>query len=605
MRDCLVMVFALAAIAATAASQLPKLEPQAEGTGAIIGRVVEAGSDTPVADARLWLRQTRGAPRTGVYARSEQLTTDSSGAFAFRTLPAGQFSITATADGYQSGAIGKRRPQAEEAWITLNDGQTFSNATIELFRGGTISGVVTNDRGEPMKEVHIETWRRSGNGQLEHRPGAATDAAGAYLLTALPAGDHFVVARVEKGTKRQGPPVAASACSPLPPPPPPGVLARPAPVEQPKYAVGEWFTDLPRWIPEPVPDSRGQPRTIPTTIYPSVSEVSRALVVSILGGEDRSGIDLQLLPTATTTIQGRIAPPLPGKRIGKGSEVRLRLPGSPSDLFEHRTWVQPDDTFRFLRVPAGSYLLEVQLQEAVSCDVIMRNSEDVLTRMPLDVPPAGLDDVVVRISSGVTLQGRIRFDGKTPRPNLMDIWLTPVAGGDAQSGEWSDDGRIKAGGLIAGGYALRIAQDGEPAWFVQSMRLGPLDLVTRPVAIDRDEVSGVEVRMDDRPSPLAGRIVDATGTVVRDATVVVFPVDRKSWPTAHDHLAGFTRTRSLDGTYRFEHLVPGDYFVAAVDERRMDDWPRAGFLEAIAKQASAVRIVRGEPRSLTLTLQAR
>ena len=151
-----------------------------------------------------------------------------------------------------------------------------------------------------------------------------------------------------------------------------------------------------------------------------------ASAVSILGGEDRTGIDLQFRPTATTTIQGRIAP-LPGKRIGKGSEVRLRLPGSPSDLFEHRTWVQPDNTFRFLGVPAGSYVLEVQLQEAVSCDVIMRNSEDVLTQMPLDVPPAGLDDVVVQISSGVTMQGRIRFDGKTPRPNLMDIWLTPIA----------------------------------------------------------------------------------------------------------------------------------------------------------------------------------
>ena len=93
----------------------------------------------------------------------------------------------------------------------------------------------------------------------------------------------------------------------------------------------------------------------------------------------------------------------------------------------------------------------------------MRNSEDVLTQMPLDVPPAGLDNVVVLISSGMTMQGRIRFDGKTPRPNLMDIWLTPIAGGDAQSGEWSDDGRIMAGGLIAGGYALRLAQDGEPA----------------------------------------------------------------------------------------------------------------------------------------------
>ena len=151
MRHRLTIALVLAATGAAAAQQVPRLEPQATGTGAITGRVVEAGSDTPVADARLWMHQTRGEPPTGVYPRSEQLTTDSSGAFAFRSLPAGQFSIAVSADGYQSGAIGKRRPQAEEVWITLKDGQTFSNATIELFRGGTISGVVTNDRGEPMK----------------------------------------------------------------------------------------------------------------------------------------------------------------------------------------------------------------------------------------------------------------------------------------------------------------------------------------------------------------------------------------------------------------------------------------------------------------------
>jgi hypothetical protein len=247
-------------------------------------------------------------------------------------------------DFYQPGAIGKRRPQGEEAWITLKDGQTFSSATIEVFRGGTISGVVSNDRGEPMREVHIETWRRTSNGQLEHRHGATTDVAGAYRITAVPAGDHFLVARVWHDTMRQGPRVAdASPCSPLPPPPPPGAPLRPERIEKPKYAEGD----------------------------------------SLDSG-------------------------------------------------------------------AGS--------------------------------------------------GRSRAAANHPDDALPD---------------------------------------------------------------------------------------------------------RASWPTAHDRLAGFARTRSLDGAYRFGHLVPGDYFIAAVDERRIGDWPRAAFLEAIAKQASAVRIAPGEPRSLKLMLQAR
>jgi hypothetical protein len=298
--------------------------------------------------------------------------------------------------------------------------------------------------------------------------------------------------------------------------------------------------------------------------------------------------------------------PLAGKTVTKGSEVRLRLPEAPGEGGEHRTWVQPDNTFRFIRVPPGSYVLELQLQEWMSCDVIARRSEDVPTLMPLNVPPTGLDDVVVQVAAGVTMQGRIRFDGKTPRPAHLDLWLTPVSTDDGKPGSWDNDAQFMVDGLISGSYALHVSDHAlEHRWFVRSMKLGVLDLVTRTVPVEREDVRGVDVTMTDRPSPLDGQIVDASGNLVRDATVVIFPVERATWLKAHDRLAGFERTRSLDGTYRFEHLVPGDYYVAAVDERRMGDWPRARFLETIAKQASPVRIAHDEPRTLKLTLSTR
>jgi hypothetical protein len=77
MRNRFVMALILAATGAAAAQQLPGLEPHATGTGAITGRVVDAGTKTPVAGARLWMHETRGERPTGVYPRSEQLTTDS------------------------------------------------------------------------------------------------------------------------------------------------------------------------------------------------------------------------------------------------------------------------------------------------------------------------------------------------------------------------------------------------------------------------------------------------------------------------------------------------------------------------------------------------
>ena len=171
---------------------------------------------------------------------------------------------------------------------------------------------------------------------------------------------------------------------------------------------------------------------------------------------------------------------------------------------------------------------------------------------------------------------------------------------------WDHETAISAEGLLSGSYVFRAADNAlEARWFMRSATFRAIDLVTRPLVIDRDDASGLQVTMTDRPSPLEGLVVDSAGNVVRDSTVVVFPVIRTTWPTAHAWLTGFAQTRSLDGTYRFEHLVPGDYFIAAVDERRMGDWPLAAFLEVIAKQAAPVRIAPGESRTLKLTLQAR
>jgi hypothetical protein len=186
---------------------------------------------------------------------------------------------------------------------------------------------------------------------------------------------------------------------------------------------------------------------------------------------------------------------------------------------------------------------------------------------------------------------------------LLDIFLSPTSGGDTQPGDWDNDTLVRVGGLIPGRYSLRVSQNGDEKWFVRSMTLGRLDLATRPLEVGHEDLSGLAVTMTDRPSPLEGLVVNANGAAVRDATVVVFPVDRSTWTSAHDRLAGFQRTRSLDGTYRFAHILPGDYFVAAVDERRMAGWPRREFLESLTRQAAPLRVTGGESQTLILKLQ--
>lgn len=233
---------------------------------------------------------------------------------------------------------------------------------------GTISGVVTNERGEPMKDVQVDTWLRTNGGVLKQLRGAITDAAGSYRITAVPSGDHIVVAHIWHKTTRQGP-ATADSCVPLAPPPMPGPSPRARVAEEAKHPQGEWFITLPCWIPERAPDDR---RTAANERH---DDVSRDGVVAGVRGQHCGWRRPRWHRPATASCACDNGPRIEscrrGKRIGKGTEVRLLWPGAPSDV-----------------------------------------SEDVLTELPLEVPPAGLDDVVVSMASGVTMCGRLRFDAR-------------------------------------------------------------------------------------------------------------------------------------------------------------------------------------------------
>ena len=64
----------------------------------------------------------------------------------------------------------------------------------------------------------------------------------------------------------------------------------------------------------------------------------------------------------------------------------------------------------------------------------------------------------------------------------------------------------------------------------------------------------------------------------------------------------FSTTRAFGGRFAFAHVVPGDYFVAAIDERRMDDWPSEAMLKALVPIAAPITIGPAKAQRLTLQL---
>jgi len=158
------------------------------GTGAIVGRVLDAATHAPIRRAQ-------------IQGSNNQLfvdaVTDDEGRYELMNLPPGSWRVTVAKGGYLTWQPGQRRPFHPPAPINLARGQRVS-ADVYMTRGGVITGHVADQTGEPLAGLRVKAYRAKmvgGYRRLED-VGAAdqTDDTGAYRIYGLPPGDYYVAA---------------------------------------------------------------------------------------------------------------------------------------------------------------------------------------------------------------------------------------------------------------------------------------------------------------------------------------------------------------------------------------------------------------------------
>jgi len=149
------------------------------GTGAISGVVTDGTTGAPIAGALIQL--VGGAGQSG--ARPRQMT-DAKGRFIFTQLPAFRdYTLVASPVGYLDG--GYRRPPGAPALVRrgLKDGEWFTSGNISMYRPPAISGVVRDERGEPLVDIPVRVLVSTRIGGQDRW--AAGLLAGRYVVHAL------------------------------------------------------------------------------------------------------------------------------------------------------------------------------------------------------------------------------------------------------------------------------------------------------------------------------------------------------------------------------------------------------------------------------------
>jgi hypothetical protein len=566
-----------------------------------------------------WPQSTFSAPTS--IPQFAMTTTD--GYFFFRNLPAGRYSIGANAFGYVADTYPIHL-------VELQDRNTPTEVPLRLWKTGAISGMVIDDRGEPVVGATVIAFRcETRTSGLALRGGTVdvdTNDRGEYRLAQLPPGRYVVVVTSSSLSlpATLGSAIDASASN-----------------RDESWAIttallkgggaagivggsgeGQRLGDvvLKRSGPPPVLSPGGRLLTYATTLYPGTANPAEATVITIGSGEARSGIDVPIRFAPTVEVSGVVTGP---DGPMNGLSIELRPPSGVSQVVFRteqqgalmrsyaemlgvgRAISDANGRFRFLAVSPGSYTLQAGFIEQPeptpgSTGIALSVSQ------PLTVGDRSITDLSIVMQEGAHVAGRAQFTGAAEPPlsqgQRLVIGLRPIGADIWRSlqGLARPDGTFRTGGDAPGRYVV-YAND-PPGWTLESVLRGGKPLPDDVIDLGTADVTDIVLTFSRTPTRISGSISSASRTTDANADVIVFPADTTLW---REGLVNNRRTRSMHATsaatFEFSGLGPGDYYIAAVTARAVPDWQDPAFLERLVAVATKFTLGAAQEKTVSLT----
>ncbi len=611
------------------------------GGAVILGEVVDAQSQRGLDRAVVTVSSQGGGTRT---------ITDANGRFLVKGLPGGEFTVTATRNGFLPGAFGQRRPEGGSTRITLVPGQWMAGVIVPLWRPAVVTGEVVDERGEPIIGTTVRVYRRAITGGRRVLLAAGqdvTDDTGSYRIANLVPGEYLVsVPSVQvtlpvetlaelgrTGTVSAGLVEIANETGALALGPGElvtGMLsgALMAPSAQHMLLAGRNAT--------PPASANGRLMAYPTQYYPASPDAAGAVWVTPVAGREYAAVNFQLRPVPTFTVSGHVeSAEVPPEVLGGTQLLLVRdgvdRPGEAlADRATARTVPAPDGTFTFLSVPQGDYVLEATLWAGGPLPVPVRSDAGggggvagavpapppgssapgaLWARVPVSLSNDDVEGLGIALRGGLTIGGRTQFAGRRPRPSAdavsrIPIVLEPVGGPSSLPYgplRLAPDGTFTTPPVLPGHYVVRIGA-APPGWTLRTVLANGIDISDEPIDLTQGvNVSNVVITFTELATQITGTVRRANGLGNPDGTVLLFP-ERASGSL---NARRFRSARvSAWGTFAFADLPAGNYYVVAVDDAESEGWQAPERLNALRSMATRVTLREGDSKIQDLRLNA-
>ncbi len=509
-------------------------KPDDRRATSITGRVVnESGQPVPNAFVNVFGTGNQRPERRNT-------NTDEDGKFRADDLPRGVYTVSARARGYVF-ATDAREP----AYYRPGD-----SVTLEVRKGGVITGTVTNSAGEPVVGIRVAAVpHRDAEGHLSQGLGAGTptytDDRGVYRLFGLSPGFYLVAA----GAKLPGFPIATA------------------------------FDD-------------GAP-----TFYPSSTRDTGA-EVPVHYGDEATGINIRFRGERGYAVSGLIV----GAGDTRGAEVRLiRVSSGGIEGLVPAQLRGKDYTFALYGVANGEYYIIAQRYP-------YQNDDGARSRpIPVKVKDQAVSGIEITLNPLSAISGRLILDSvptndkstkcETTRPPSTEEALINARSDQKEDTKPlpflslaistvsapNEKGEFLLQRMEAGQYRIEPKMLDE-AWYIRSITLpatgrgaATVDAAQKGFSIKAGaRLSGLTVTLAEGAASLRGRVAaDKQSSLLPDhLRVHLIPAEQE---LSDDVLRFAEAAVQSDGTFTLSNLAPGRYWILtrrASEEEASERSPR-------------------------------
>jgi hypothetical protein len=596
-RSRFLLIFGIACGAAVAA-QTPVRDNTrvAAGTASISGTVVvNEAAKQPARRVRVTLTNVAGTPP------GQTTTTDDSGAFTFRGLPAGRYELQAFKNAFLRSSFGAARPDRAGTPVVVKDGEAVTNLAMGIARGGVITGVVRDIGGRPLPGLAVRVLKLGYNAVTGERTLSApstgsvgvglTDDRGEYRAYGLPPGGYLVVAQPPGPSGRGNEDIRQLTSAEVRQ----ALTAARAGASAPQGKPGQPS------LPQSSSSGVGRLNYAPV-FHPAATDIGAALPIALGLSEERTGVDvtIQLVPTATisgtvSSASGTPPPSLSVRLVPAGPQTEL-LAGA--GLRGRSTTLLADGRYVFTGVAPGAYSVKAIIGAGggrggtpISNTPTQWAAADVMVNgQDLDVP--------LMLQPGVAINGRVVFEGSQPTAaDLQTLAFALVPPGAAGQVLFSGGGRVDAAGrftfagVVPDTYRFVTTWSAPAArekWSIKASTANGREAFEAPLRVNANETVEWTITYTDKPTSLTGVFQDRGGRAATEYYILVFSTDRRHW-TPGSRRIRMTRP-ATDGAFSVKGLPPGEYFLVALADLESGEWNDPTLLEELVKSSAKVTL---------------